>query len=170
MGSLHEGLDEMLSATVALLSADRGNIQLFDPSRGVDTPGSAEGHIGSVRVLVVDDNQDAVESLRLLLELSDCTVAVAYSGNEAIEVARQFLPEVVVCDIGLPGMNGCQVAAAVRTEAALAKSRLIALSGYGQEEDRERSREAGFDAHLTKPVDFAELRRVLQPALGSRPR
>jgi PAS domain S-box-containing protein len=115
-----------------------------------------------VRILIVEDNRDAAESLRDLLELQGCTVALAYSGPAAVAVARQFQPEVVLCDIGLPGMDGHQVAAALRSDPALARVHLIALSGYGQEEDRRRSLEMGFDQHLTKPVEFDELCRLLQ--------
>jgi two-component system CheB/CheR fusion protein len=117
---------------------------------------------GPIRVLIVEDNRDAVESLRDLLELSGCSVAVARSGPEALEVGSQFRPEVVLCDLGLPGLNGYQVAAELRRNPITAKARLIAISGYGQDEDMRRSREAGFDLHLTKPVDFEELQRFLE--------
>src|SRR5205823_3427292 len=117
---------------------------------------------GPLRVLIVEDNRDAAESLRDLLELAGNTVSVAYSGPEALEVAQQFRPEVVLCDLGLPGMDGYQVARALRQDLVTATASLIAISGYGEEEDRHRSREAGFDLHLTKPVDFNTLLRVLE--------
>jgi CheY-like chemotaxis protein len=117
---------------------------------------------GPIRILVVEDNRDAAETLRDLLELSGCRVAVAYAGPEAVAAAGQFRPEVVLCDLGLPGMDGYQVAAALRQDPALAQTRLIAISGYGQQEDQRRAREAGFDLHLTKPVEFAELQRLLE--------
>jgi CheY-like chemotaxis protein len=113
-------------------------------------------------VLIVEDNRDAADSLRDLLELSRWTVQVAYSGPEAVTVAEQFRPEVVLCDLGLPGLDGYQVAAAMRQNAATAGARLIAVSGYGQEQDQRRSEAAGFHAHLTKPIDMEELRRLLQ--------
>jgi CheY-like chemotaxis protein len=87
---------------------------------------------------------------------------VVYSGSEAVAVAAGFVPEIVLCDLGLPGMSGYEVALALRRDERLAGARLIALSGYGQEEDRRRSLEAGFDLHLTKPVEPDELRDVLQ--------
>jgi PAS domain S-box-containing protein len=115
-----------------------------------------------VRVLVVEDNVDTAHSLRDLLELCDHTVQVAYSGPEAVVIASRFCPEVVLCDLGLPGMDGYQVAAALRQNPATASARLIAISGYGQEEAQRRSAEVGFHAHLIKPIDFDELRRLLQ--------
>jgi PAS domain S-box-containing protein len=114
-----------------------------------------------LRVLVVDDIHDVADALRQLLELSGHTVAVAFSGPEALEVARQFRPEVVLCDLGLPGMDGYAVATALRQDPITAGARLIALSGYGQQEDQRRSRETGFDLHLTKPVEFKVLQRLL---------
>jgi CheY-like chemotaxis protein len=115
-----------------------------------------------LRVLVVEDNRDAAETLSDLLGLFGCTVEVTHSGAEAVEVADSFRPEVVLCDLGLPGMDGYQVAAALRRQPATSVARLIAISGYGQEDDRRRSREAGFDLHLTKPIDAEELQRLLQ--------
>jgi signal transduction histidine kinase/DNA-binding response OmpR family regulator len=115
-----------------------------------------------LRVLVVEDNRDTAETLRLLFSMSGHDVAVAHNGADAIETARSFRPEVVLCDIGLPGdMNGYDLAQLVRKDAALAGMHLIALTGYGQEQDQERSRHAGFDAHLTKPVEFTDLERIL---------
>jgi CheY-like chemotaxis protein len=86
---------------------------------------------------------------------------VASSGPEAIHVAPEFRPDVVLCDLGLPGMDGYQVARELRQNAVVARARLIALTGYGQEEDRQRSAAAGFDRHVTKPVDAEALLRLL---------
>jgi PAS domain S-box-containing protein len=123
----------------------------------------------SMRLLIIEDNRDAADSLRELLELSGCTVEVAYSGPEGVRLARQRRPEAVLCDLGLPGMSGYEVAAQLRQNPELAGVRLIALSGYGQEEDQRRAREAGFDRQLTKPVEFAELQRLLElPAATAR--
>ena len=102
------------------------------------------------------------ETLQELLGLAGYAVDVARSGPEGIACARQFQPELVICDIGLPGMDGYQVARILRQEPATAGAHLIALSGYAQEEDLQRSREAGFNWHLKKPVEFSELIRVLQ--------
>jgi signal transduction histidine kinase len=118
------------------------------------------------RVLVVEDNLDTAETLRDLLELSGFEVAIAGSGSEGVAAAHVFHPEVVLCDLGLPGMNGFEVASALRRDPVTAGVRLIALTGYGGDEDRRRSREAGFDVHLTKPVEPAVLRRLL--ASGGR--
>ena len=88
-------------------------------------------------------------------------VEIAYTGPEAMEAARAFQPEVVLCDIGLPGMDGYQVAAALRRNPATARAHLIAVTGYGSEEDRRRSQEVGFEEHLTKPLDPQVLERLL---------
>jgi two-component system CheB/CheR fusion protein len=114
------------------------------------------------RVLLVEDNQDSADSLRTLLEIAGYTVQIAADGPAAVAAARTFRPEVVLCDIGLPGqMDGYAVAAALR-KADGGRPYLIALTGYGQPADRDHAREAGFDRHLTKPADPAALRRILQ--------
>jgi CheY-like chemotaxis protein len=114
------------------------------------------------RVLVIEDNADTAESMRILFSLTGHEVEVAHAGRAGLDAVQTFRPQVVLCDIGLPGgMDGYAVARAIRGDTSLAEVRLIALSGYGREEDRRQSREAGFDAHLIKPVDFAELRRLL---------
>src|SRR5205823_13103031 len=110
---------------------------------------------GARRILIVEDSQDTAESLKALLELDGHEVHLAFTGPAGVEAARQMQPEVVLCDLGLPGIDGYGVAAALRQEPTTAAARLIAISGYGQEEDRRRSQRAGFDAHLIKPVDFA---------------
>lgn len=115
------------------------------------------------RILVVEDNPDAAATLRDFLELSGHEVELANSGTDGVQAAREFHPEVVLCDLGLPGMDGYQVAAALRRDPETASAKLIAVTGYGREEDRRRSKEAGFDLHLTKPVDPVQLRLLLQP-------
>ncbi len=108
----------------------------------------------SRRVLVVEDNVDAACSLRLLLEGAAHHVEVTYTAAAGLEKAREFRPEIILCDIGLPGgMDGCGFARAARQDPALKDAYLIAMTGYGQDEDRRRTREAGFDVHLAKPVD-----------------
>jgi PAS domain S-box-containing protein len=114
----------------------------------------------SRRILVVDDNVDAAESLAMLLRLAGHDVHVAHNGPEALRAAA-FSPEVVLLDIGLPGMNGYDVARRWRQDPASRNALLVAVTGYGQDEDRRRSAEAGFDYHLTKPVDPEALRRLL---------
>lgn len=108
------------------------------------------------RVLIIEDNVDAAETMRMLLELYGHTVRVAHVGREGLEIARSFAPDVIVSDLGLPGdLDGHAVARALRAEGWAGL--LIALSGYGMADDRERSRAAGFDTHLTKPIDIAVL-------------
>jgi PAS domain S-box-containing protein len=122
-----------------------------------------------LRILIIEDNRDAADSLRMLLELTGYPVEVAYTGRDGLEIARRFRPEVALCDIGLPGgMDGYDLARALRQTTETADSHLIAISGYGQEEDQRQAREAGFDRHLTKPVEPAALMRLLE-ALPVRP-
>jgi signal transduction histidine kinase/CheY-like chemotaxis protein len=123
---------------------------------------------GAWRLLLVEDDPDAATSLQELLEALGCQVTVAYTGTAGIELAQQIQPEVVLCDLGLPGIDGCEVAVRLRQLPATAAACLIAISGYGQEEDRRRSQEAGFDRHLTKPIDIDELRRILELAPHGR--
>jgi len=141
--------------------------RVVDPPRVV-TPrregGARLPTLGGRRVLVVDDNLDTAESSSLLLEIEGYDVRVAHNGPKAIEIARVFAPDIVLLDIGLPGMDGYAVARALRAAPELARCRLIAVSGYGQAEDRHRSREAGFDRHLVKPVEADVLREVLAEA------
>ncbi|HEX6861349.1 MAG TPA: response regulator, partial [Thermoanaerobaculia bacterium] len=110
----------------------------------------------------------AAATLRDFLELSGHEVETANSGTDGLQAAREFHPEVVLCDLGLPGMDGYQVAAALRRDPETASAKLIAVTGYGREEDRRKSKEAGFDLHLTKPVDPVQLRLLLQNE-GTRP-
>jgi len=113
------------------------------------------------RILVVDDNRDSAESLALLLELRGFEIRIAFDGQSALATARSFQPDVIILDIGLPVMDGYEVARRLREEGVTCQ--LVALTGYGQDEDRKRSREAGFDHHLIKPVDLATLAQILTP-------
>ena len=113
--------------------------------------------------MVVDDMPDTAHAMTKILKLLGHDVAVAYDGPTAIEVARAHHPEIVVLDIGLPGMDGYEVARRLRQEDCCRGAMLIAASGYGQEEDRRRSKAAGFDHHLVKPVDYAVLNKLLRP-------
>jgi CheY-like chemotaxis protein len=114
-----------------------------------------------LRVLVVDDNVDTARGMSKLLKMSGHNVQTAFDGLTAIETARSFEPEVVLLDIGLPTMDGFQVAARFRQEEDLAGAVIVAVSGYGQESDRCRAREAGFDHHLVKPIDYEALLALL---------
>ena len=107
----------------------------------------------SRRILVVDDNADAAQTLGMVLEMSGHQVHLAYDGEQAVIKARELAPEIALVDIGLPKLNGYGVAQAIRAEPWGAKMLLIALSGWGQEEDKRRALAAGFNFHRTKPVD-----------------
>jgi CheY-like chemotaxis protein len=113
------------------------------------------------RILIVDDNEDAANSLADLLRIEGHETRVAYNGPDALACVDQFLPEVALLDIGLPTMDGYQVASQLRARPRLEGLRLVALTGYGQTEDRQRTRAAGFDDHLVKPVNFVALQRIL---------
>ena len=114
------------------------------------------------RVLLVDDNLDAAESLSALLGLLGHDVRIASDGSAALTAAAEFRPDVVLCDIGLPRMDGYQVVAALRAQPRFATTRFVALTGYGRDEDRRRSLAAGFDAHLVKPVELATLTAAIE--------
>ncbi len=120
------------------------------------------------RVLIVDDNLDAAEMLATLLNLSGHEVRMAFDGPAGLQAAREYPPDVILLDIGLPGLTGIEVAERIRSEPAFSQTVLVAMTGYGQEADRKRSREAGFDHHLTKPADFTELEKILA-AVGAGP-
>ncbi len=113
------------------------------------------------RVLIADDNRDAAESLAVLLELSGHEVRVALRGQNALTLAQTFRPDVALLDIGMPDMSGYEVARALRQDPWATDVQLIALTGWGQDDDRRRALEAGFDHHLTKPVDFDQLGRLI---------
>ncbi|MGH8565182.1 MAG: response regulator [Gammaproteobacteria bacterium] len=113
------------------------------------------------RVLVVDDNEDSAETLALALQLEGCDVETAHGGQQALELAERFLPEMVLLDIGMPGMDGYEVARSIRAQPWGASMLLVAQTGWGQEEDRRRTREAGFDAHMTKPLDYSRLMSLM---------
>jgi len=117
-----------------------------------------------LRILVVDDNADAAEMLQAVLEMSGHAVAVAYDGKAALARAASFRPDAVFLDIGLPDQSGFEVAQALRRIDGMDKATLVALTGWGAHEDRQRSSEAGFDAHLTKPADLDRVHEVLRDA------
>jgi PAS domain S-box-containing protein len=125
------------------------------PPEGTPRPAGQEiaADLPPRRVLVVDDNQDAADSLAVLLRLAGQDVQVAYDGAAALSLARSFRPEVVFLDIGLPGMDGYEVARRLREHLDGQKTVLVAVTGYGQDEDRRRSRDAGFDFHMVKPAE-----------------
>jgi CheY-like chemotaxis protein len=114
-----------------------------------------------LRILVVDDNVDAAEMLAMLLELRGHQARLAHSGPAALVAAAEFEPQVIFLDIGLPGLTGYEVARQLRASSAQPQPRLVALTGWGTEEDRRQARAAGFDAHLVKPVDLSQLEASL---------
>jgi len=115
----------------------------------------------SKRILVVDDNTDAVESLALLLELEGHEVRTALDGPTALDLASEFQPQAILLDIGLPGMDGYEVARRLRERPETREALIIAITGYGQQEDRALTKAAGFNHHLVKPVDPEELGALL---------
>jgi CheY-like chemotaxis protein len=121
------------------------------------------------RILVVDDNLDAAESLALVLQFMGHDVRTAFDGLGAIDAYREFAPDVMLLDIGLPGLNGYDVARQIRAEGNGKSARLllVALTGWGQEDDVRRSSEAGFDIHMVKPVSISVLRRLLADSVAS---
>ncbi|HZZ94081.1 MAG TPA: response regulator [Usitatibacter sp.] len=122
----------------------------------VTQPGAAQR-----RVLVVDDNADAADSLAMLLCAHGDAVRLAYDGEQAVEEDTQFRPDIILLDIGLPKLSGYDVARAIRARRG-AVVLIVAITGWGQDEDRQRAREAGFDHHFTKPVDIDRLLEVLE--------
>jgi PAS domain S-box-containing protein len=132
-----------------------------EPAEGGEGGPSRSPPSGSRRVLVVDDNVDAAESLAILLRTWGHEVLTTHDGLAAVKAAEQVRPEVILLDIGLPRMDGYEVARRLRERADMRDVLLVALTGYGQEEDRRRAEEAGFDAHLTKPADPTALQRLL---------
>jgi CheY-like chemotaxis protein len=114
------------------------------------------------RVLVIDDNQDAANALRLLLETDGHEVKVANDGMSGLALARAYRPDYLLLDIGLPRLSGYDIAASVRADPALKSTVIVAITGYGQLHDRMRTAAVGFDHHLTKPVEFSSLQQLFR--------
>jgi signal transduction histidine kinase/CheY-like chemotaxis protein len=127
----------------------------------ITLPAAAAGQIVSRRVLVVDDNADSAESLALLLRLEGHLVETAHDGETAVELAERFQPEAILLDLGMPGMNGFEVCEQIRTQPWAQSVLMVAQTGWGQAQDRARTLDAGFDAHLTKPIDPATVQEML---------
>jgi CheY-like chemotaxis protein len=128
---------------------------------------AAKAKAKSRRVLVVDDNQDAADSLAMLLGVRGEEVRIAYDGAKALEVERDFKPDVVLLDIGLPAISGYDVAERIRDKRG-DKVLIVAITGWGQEKDLRRAEDAGIDHHFTKPVDFEALVALIERAAPSR--
>jgi len=169
--ALVRNLVEMHGGTVSAFSAGPGEGSEFvvrlplaeAPQQKVALPvaGRAQNDVARKRIIVVDDNDDQVESLSLLLTMMGHTVSRAASGTEAIETAVGFKPDLMLVDIGMPGMEGYEVARRIRERPDMRHVHLVAQTGWGGDVDRQRSREAGFDDHLVKPLTPATLEQVL---------
>ena len=169
--ALAQRLAQMHGGSISARSEGRGHGSTFSVLLPLaqslrDTQVSAEGAVdeslGNQKVLVVDDNRDAADSLGVLLRMHGADVQVVYDGASAVERAARWTPSVVLLDLGMPAMDGWEVARRLRAQPALGEATLIALTGWGQADDRKRTQSAGFDHHLVKPVDFNELRQLLK--------
>ena len=168
--ALVRSLVELHGGTVSVHSAGLGKGSTFtvrlprleeSPMETADAPAQDDGMAGR-RILIVDDNRDAVHSLATLLGLLDAVVATANSGLAALKEFETFKPDVVLLDLSMPGMDGFEVARSIRAAPGGSEARLIAITGWGQKEDREKTASVGFDAHLVKPVDMQQLKAVIQ--------
>jgi signal transduction histidine kinase/ActR/RegA family two-component response regulator len=169
--ALVKGLAELHNGKVEAFSKGVGQGSTFTVRLPTHKPGPSNQATRALppvvsravkRVLIIEDNRDTAISLKMLLRHLGFEVDIAFSGSEGIDVARRMSPDVILCDIGLPGLDGYAVARALRNDAVTREAFLIAQSGYGQADDVRKAHEAGFDVHLIKPVDFQELRRILQ--------
>ncbi len=122
---------------------------------------STVGKLHNYRILVVDDNEALAKVMMWTLEILGHTVQVAHEGQAAITLAKSFHPDVILLDIGIPGMNGYEICKAMHKEPVLQNTIFIAHTGWGEEKHRKRSKEAGFDHHLVKPVDIEDLKDIL---------
>ncbi len=168
--ALVKGLLELHEGSVSAYSAGPGHGSVFTmtlplaaaPADAAAPSAPADTRQAGLTILVIEDNADAAVSLKTLLELDSHVVHIAFDGASGIAAARAQRPDLVLCDIGLPGgMNGYEVARQLREAPELEGMTLVAVTGYGQEEDRQRSAQAGFDRHLLKPIDFGELGKLL---------
>jgi len=157
-----EGLGQGSEFVVRLPALPAGGAVEASPATPVEVPAPPSS---SRRVLVVDDNVDGAESLAMILKVWGHTVRLSHDGPAALEEARRFQPEVVLMDIGLPGMSGLEVARQLRQQPEFAQTLLVAMTGYSQEADRRRSKTAGFDHHFVKPVELESLQVIVAGAL-----
>ena len=166
--ALVKGLVELHGGEVSAYSAGRNQGAEFTVRLPLQVGRETAGEIARAesraqpgrRVLIVDDDRDVADGLRAALEIHTHQVAVAHNGPEALAAARLFKPDVVFCDIGLPGMNGYEVARAFRADGAFRSTLLVALSGYAQSEDLAKASAAGFDQHLAKPPNIEKIKRI----------
>lgn len=172
--SLVKRLVEKHGGTVAVDSAGPGQgsefvCRLPAPPHVAEVPaGEVAAPVTSAsprKILVADDNRDIAESLALLLKVEGHETRCVHNGRQAVEEAARFQPHVVILDIGMPGLNGLDACRAIRSAAGGQAMLIVALTGWGQNDDRQKTRDAGFDAHLVKPVDADELYRLLETAV-----
>jgi CheY-like chemotaxis protein len=163
---MHEGEVTSGANPVGPGSEFRVTLPLLAASKAVEAPTNAStispAPDAPMRVLVVDDNKDSAETLSVLLQLFGNDVSSAYDGEQALEMAKELKPDVVLLDIGLPKLNGYEVARQIRLEPWGHHALLVAITGWGQTEDKDLSRGAGFDHHLVKPVDPDALLKLIQ--------
>jgi CheY-like chemotaxis protein/two-component sensor histidine kinase len=164
--SLVKRLIEMHGGRVAARSPGPGEGSIFEirlplSQQDIETHLESPLAMPGARILVVDDNADAADSLGSLLQLEGHTVVVTYTSTDALAKLAEFRPDIVLLDIGLPEIDGYEIARRIRASPDQRHVRLIALTGYGQADDRQRAKTSGFDAHLVKPVEFSALQRVL---------
>lgn len=150
-----EGLEQG-SEFVLCLPLLQSRPQAVIPENSIET-----AHLDGRKILVVDDNQDAAESLNMLLQLLGGQLRLAHDGPAALATLEEFCPDLIFLDIGLPGMDGYEVARRIREGPCGKTTKIVALTGLGQDEDRQRSLQAGIDEHLVKPVNLQEIKRVL---------
>jgi PAS domain S-box-containing protein len=170
--ALARGLVETHGGTIDARSEGPGRgseftvrVPLIEPPAHAQRVSDTAAKLAGRRILVIDDNLDAAETLALVLKTLGAEVRVADSGFSGLDVYRAYRPEVVLLDIGMPGMDGYEVARRIRADASGSRTSLVALTGWGQDEHRQKAREAGFDHHLVKPAEIP----ALQALLGSLP-
>jgi CheY-like chemotaxis protein len=182
-GRAQGGLGIGLSLVQSLVALHGGSVTAASPGRGkgstftvrlpllksaqpgaTSAPAAAAPKPGQLRVLVVDDNTDAAESLGVLLEMEGHAAHITHTGRDALAAAPAFAPDVVFLDIGLPDLSGYDVARQLRNMPAGENALLVALTGWGTQEDRKRTSDAGFDRHLTKPAELAAVEELLRSA------
>jgi two-component system, chemotaxis family, CheB/CheR fusion protein len=167
--SLVKGLTELHGGTIEAKSEGLGKGSEFmirlkleqEPDAVVPARIDPKRLNRSLRVLVVEDHKDAAESLRMILELFGCEVAVTFNGWEGVQATKRFRPDVIFCDIGLPGMDGYEVAQTLRESPESSEVKLVAITGYGDPEGRQKALAAGFNEHFTKPVNPAVIENIL---------
>lgn len=156
----HPAFDPCIDWPLAEFSRDSDRDDAAEHTEASDTR-SAAPDVRRLRVLLVDDNEDAIQSLEKMLSLLGYEVAAATNGKDALALGNRLRPDIALLDLGMPEMNGYEVAQAIRRETWGTQTRLIALTGWGQPEDIRRSIAEGFEAHLVKPLKTFELLRLM---------